>query len=330
MKVVFNPIDTSVIASASMDTTIKMWSIDNHTPKFTLEGHTAGVNDVEFYRGPDKPYIISASEDKSIKIWDYLLKSCVHTVVKHSYGVTSAAFLPDLSFFASASEDGTVRIWDSDTYHMEIALNYDPNRVWTLAYAVGKSEIAIGHDNGTAIVMIGGDSKPISLDSAGKLMISLKKEVHMSNLATLNIENIEDCEVLKLTYKDMGICEIYPQKILHSNNSRFIAVIGGGEYVIYSALAWRVRSFGKAVDFVWGPASLYYALRETGGIVSIKKNFQDNTVINPIFVYKKICGGPLLALIGDEYVYFYEWDKGNCVGRIDVSVKDIIWSESDV
>lgn len=37
---------------------------------------------------------------------------------------------------------------------MEIALNYGVNRVWCLAYSPKKSEIAIGHDGGTAVVKV--------------------------------------------------------------------------------------------------------------------------------------------------------------------------------
>lgn len=37
---------------------------------------------------------------------------------------------------------------------MEYVLNYGLNRVWCLAYSTGKSEIAIGHDGGTAVVKV--------------------------------------------------------------------------------------------------------------------------------------------------------------------------------
>lgn len=106
MKVTFNPKDPNTFASASSDSTIKMWSINNPLPNFTLEGHREGVNDIDFYHGLDKPFLISGSDDKSVKIWDYLLKSCVHTIERHTYSVTSVAFLPGVPFFVSGSEDG--------------------------------------------------------------------------------------------------------------------------------------------------------------------------------------------------------------------------------
>jgi hypothetical protein len=32
---------------------------------------------------------------------------------------------------------------------------------------------------------------------------------------------------------------------------RFVAVVGDGEYIIYTALALRNQSFGQGLDFVW-------------------------------------------------------------------------------
>lgn len=38
---------------------------------------------------------------------------------------------------------------------------------------------------------------------------------------------------------------------------------GDGEYVIYTALAWRNKSFGQALEFVWGDDSNVFAVRES-------------------------------------------------------------------
>jgi coatomer subunit beta' len=64
MHVCFNPKDPSTFASASLDHTIKVWSINSNTPNYTLEGHEKGVNYVDYYQGNDKPYLISGSDDK--------------------------------------------------------------------------------------------------------------------------------------------------------------------------------------------------------------------------------------------------------------------------
>ena len=51
--------DTNTFASASLDRTIKVWSIGQGTPNFTLEGHEKGVNCIEYFGGGDRPYLIS-------------------------------------------------------------------------------------------------------------------------------------------------------------------------------------------------------------------------------------------------------------------------------
>ena len=51
MQVTFNPKDTNTFASASLDRTVKVWSIGQPTPNFTLEGHEKGVNAVDYFTG---------------------------------------------------------------------------------------------------------------------------------------------------------------------------------------------------------------------------------------------------------------------------------------
>ena len=62
---------------------------------------------------------------------------------------------------------------------------------------------------------------------------------------------------------DLGSSDLYPQSLQHSPNGRFVTVCGDGEYVIYTALAWRNKSFGAALEFVWGDDSNVFATRES-------------------------------------------------------------------
>ena len=83
MQACFNPKDTNTFASASLDRTVKVWSIGQPTPNFTLEGHEKGVNCVDYFTGGDRPYLISGADDKLVKIWDYQTKTCVQTLDGH-------------------------------------------------------------------------------------------------------------------------------------------------------------------------------------------------------------------------------------------------------
>ena len=59
MMVKFNPKDTNTFASASLDRTVKVWSLGSPLPNFSLEGHERGVNCIDYYTGGDKPYLMS-------------------------------------------------------------------------------------------------------------------------------------------------------------------------------------------------------------------------------------------------------------------------------
>jgi coatomer subunit beta' len=75
--------------------------------------------------------------------------------------------------------------------------------------------------------------------------------------------------------QDLGSSEIFPAYLKHNSNGRFVVVCGDGEYVIYTALAWRNRSFGKGAEFVWAAESNDFAVRETRpDLIKVFKNFK--------------------------------------------------------
>ena len=49
---------------------------------------------------------------------------------------------------------------------------------------------------------------------------------------------------------------------------------GDGEYIVYTALAWRNKSFGQALEFVWSADSNEYVVRESASKVKIFKDFK--------------------------------------------------------
>lgn len=62
---------------------------------------------------------------------------------------------------------------------------------------------------------------------------------------------------------------------------RFVVVCGDGEYIIYTAMALRNKSFGSAQEFVWALDSSEYAVRESSTSVKIFKNFKEKKVFKP-------------------------------------------------
>jgi hypothetical protein len=64
------------------------------------------------------------------------------------------------------------------------------------------------------------------------------------------------------------------QSLKHNPNGRFVTVCGDGEYIIYTALAWRNRSFGSALEFVWSTDGEYAVRESTSKIKIFNKSFQ--------------------------------------------------------
>ena len=71
--------------------------------------------------------------------------------------------------------------------------------------------------------------------------------------------------------------------------ARFAVACGDGEYIIYTALSFRNKSFGQALDFVWSADSAEYAIRESASSVKIFKNFKERKVLKPDFSAEGAC-----------------------------------------
>ncbi|KAH9714546.1 Coatomer subunit beta'-2 [Citrus sinensis] len=359
MQVTFNPKDTNTFASASLDRTIKVWefsfddllmqflfpllivnplllcvhgqiwNLGSPDPNFTLDAHQKGVNCVDYFTGGDKPYLITGSDDHTAKVWDYQTKSCVQTLEGHTHNVSAVCFHPELPIIITGSEDGTVRIWHATTYRLENTLNYGLERVWAIGYMKSSRRIVIGYDEGTIMVKIGREEPVASMDNSGKIIWAKHNEIQTVNIKSVGADyEVTDGERLPLAVKELGTCDLYPQSLKHNPNGRFVVVCGDGEYIIYTALAWRNRSFGSALEFVWSSDG-EYAVRESSSKIKIfSKNFQEKRSVRPTFSAERIYGGTLLAMCSNDFICFYDWAECRLIRRIDVTVKNLYWADS--
>ncbi|KAK4359467.1 hypothetical protein RND71_021696 [Anisodus tanguticus] len=329
MQVTFNPKDTNTFASASLDRTIKIWNLGSPDPNFTLDAHLKGVNCVDYFTGGDKPYLITGSDDHTAKVWDYQTKSCVQTLEGHTHNVSAVCFHPELPIIITGSEDGTVRIWHATTYRLENTLNYGLERVWAIGYMKSSRRVVIGYDEGTIMVKLGREVPVASMDNSGKVIWAKHNEVQTVNIKSVGADyEVADGERLPLAVKELGSCDLYPQSLKHNPNGRFVVVCGDGEYIIYTALAWRNRSFGSALEFVWSSDGEYAVRESTSKIKIFSKNFQEKKSIRPTFSAERIYGGTLLAMCSSDSICFYDWAECRLIRRIDVNVKNLYWADS--
>lgn len=169
------------------------------------------------------------------------------------------------------------------------------------------------------------------MDPSGKLIYTRNHEVLSTNLQTISDDTVfADGTKIPLPIKELGSTEIFATSLLHSPNGRFVTVVGDGEYIIYTALAWRNKSFGNGISFAWAPDSNTYAILENKTKVRAYKNFKERTTA-PIkgagnWAVDCLHGGTLLGARGNGFVVFWDWETGDIVRRIDVDAKNVNFS----
>ena len=105
--------DSTRLASASYDHTVKLWDAISGACLQTLEGHSSSVHSVAFSH--DSTWLASASWDRTVKIWDASSGACLQTLRRDRV-------LYKLSFSSTSSflytEIGTIAIGSSEISSM--------------------------------------------------------------------------------------------------------------------------------------------------------------------------------------------------------------------
>jgi len=236
--------------------------------------------------------------------------------------VSWACYHPELPVILSGSEDGTVKIWHATTYRLEQSLSYGLERAWCVSCQKGKQGVAMGFDDGAVVIKMGREEPAVSMDSSGKLVWARQNEVVAS---IIKGGDIKDGAPVPLVVKELGTTEVYPTTLSHSPNGRFVSVCGDGEFIIYTALAWRNQAFGSALDFAWGSHqnATDYAIRESSTSVKIFKKLKESGSLDVGFQAEGLCGGILLGVKGQGGIGFFEWETGHLVRRIEVDPREV-------
>lgn len=128
----FSP-DGLWLASASDDSTIRLWDLTTASDLLTFEGHTDSVNTVVF--SPDCRSLASASGDDTVRLWDTTSGKELRAFRGHTDFVHGVAFSPDGLLLLSASGDKTIRLWDAMTGEELKTLSGHKDIVWAVAFS---------------------------------------------------------------------------------------------------------------------------------------------------------------------------------------------------
>ncbi|KAF1810848.1 beta transducin-like protein HET-D2Y [Eremomyces bilateralis CBS 781.70] len=146
ISVVFSR-DSTRLASASYDKTVKIWDPSSGACLQTLKGHSGWVGSVVF--SSDSTRLASASRDTTVKIWDANSGACLQTLKGHSDSVSSVVFLRDSSRIASASSDKTVKIWDASSGACLQTLEGHSDRVSSVTFSCNSTALASASEDKT-------------------------------------------------------------------------------------------------------------------------------------------------------------------------------------
>ena len=140
----------SMVATCSLDETIKLWSLPDGKEVNTLTGHTAQVNNLSF--NGDDSKIVSGSNDRTVRVWNIESGAQEQVLRGHQAEVIGVYWDPTegSDIVASTSFDKTVKLWDAKIGIELKTLRYHTMQTNNVAYSYDGKYIASASDDRTA------------------------------------------------------------------------------------------------------------------------------------------------------------------------------------
>ncbi len=243
-SVAFSP-DGALLASASSDSTVRLWDTATGQTVGLLAGHTGEVRDVAF--SPDGALVASAGADRTVRLWDLATGQTRFTLEGHMSGVDGVAFRRDGEMVASTG-DVWVRLWDPATGEIIDGLDSSPGE-----------DVAFS-PNGWYVAAACSDGVVFQWDAWDHELVWAYQDRHDSARSSAPIHGVAfspDNEYLAAAREDhlVGLWYVMggPKGVLHGYESAVYGVAfspggtalasanGDGSVYVWDTAAWNVR-----------------------------------------------------------------------------------------
>ncbi|PSB27838.1 NB-ARC domain-containing protein [Stenomitos frigidus] len=158
-------LDGQIIASGSLDGTIRLWQQTFDDEPQVIKGHEGGVCAVAFApRSPLHQIFASGSQDQTVRLWaltthvlplkdssepsSMVAVQHLKTLRGHADWIRCIAFSPDGSLLASGSSDGMVILWEPETGDRLHTFQAHSSLVLTVAFSPNEPVLASSGGDG--------------------------------------------------------------------------------------------------------------------------------------------------------------------------------------
>jgi WD40 repeat protein len=145
-QVDFSP-DGKLLASASVDNTLRLWQVEQARLLRTMRGHPFPILSVAF--SPSGASLATGSDDGLIRIWQVSNGSLTRTLEGHGGWVRDLDYSPEGRLLVSGSDDFTVRIWRLLDGKLLYTIDEGMEAVSSVSFSPDGQLVAWGESDGT-------------------------------------------------------------------------------------------------------------------------------------------------------------------------------------